>query len=147
MKRERTVGYEVRMLGNLIRRHVENSEVKRYVDKMTGIHGWVIGYLYDHRDTDIYQKNFEDEFQIRRSTATEIIKVMEKNGLITKERVENDGRLRKLVLTEKAARYHEAFSEYLERFEKGLIRGISDEEMNVFFSVIDKIKRNIDDCD
>ena len=146
LKRERTIGYEVRTLSNLIKRHVGNSEIMQKIESTSGVHGWVIGYLYEHRDRDVFQKDFEEEFQIRRSTATEIMKLMEKNGLIVREKVEHDGRLKRIVLTERAIACHEAFSAYIESFEKSLVDGIPEEDLNTFFAVIRKIKENIDYC-
>lgn len=146
LKRKKTIGHEVRTLNNLIKRHVRNSEVTQKIESASGVHGWVIGYLYDHRDRDIFQKDFEEAFQIRRSTATEIMKLMEKNGLIVREKMESDGRLKRIVLTERAISFHEAFSAYIEAFEKELAAGIPEEDLNTFFAVIGKIKENIDNC-
>ena len=146
LKRERTIGYEVRTLSNLLKRHVGNSEIMQKIESASGVHGWVIGYLYEHRDRDVFQKDFEEEFQIRRSTATEIMKLMEKNGLIVREKVESDGRLKRIILTERAISYHEAFSAYIDTFEKSLVEGIPEEDLNTFFAVIRKIKENIDNC-
>ncbi len=143
MEREKTIGYVTRSLSNMLKRCIDNSDVKKEVDNITGIHFWVIGYLYDHRNVDVFQKDFENSFNIRRSTATEIINVMEKRGLVERVRVDNDKRLRKLILTEKSIEYHHKFTEYIESFEKEIIRGIPEEELQIFFSVIEKIKNNI----
>ena len=52
-----------------------------------------------HRE--IYQKDVEEEFQIRKSTATGIIQLMEKNGFIYRESSEKDARLKTIVPTKK----------------------------------------------
>lgn len=53
-----------------------------------------------HRE--IYQKDIEEEFQIRKSTVTGILQLMEKNGFIYRENVEKDARLKRIVPTKKA---------------------------------------------
>ena len=53
-----------------------------------------------HRE--IYQKDIEEEFQIRKSTVTGILQLMEKNGFIYRESVEKDARLKRIVPTKKA---------------------------------------------
>ena len=53
-----------------------------------------------HRE--IYQKDVEEEFQIRKSTATGILQLMEKNGFIYRESSEKDARLKTIVPTKKA---------------------------------------------
>ena len=58
--------------------------------------------LFQSLQRDIYQKDVEKEFQIRRSTATGTLQILEKNGFITREPVKQDARLKKLMPTEKA---------------------------------------------
>ena len=48
-----------------------------------------------HRE--IYQKDVEEEFQIRKSTATGILQLMEKNGFIYRESSSKDARLKRIV--------------------------------------------------
>ena len=52
-----------------------------------------------HRD--VYQKDIEEEFQIRKSTATGILKLMEKHGFIRRESAQQDARLKRIVPTKK----------------------------------------------
>ena len=47
--------------------------------------GWIIDYIYDRGNDPVFQRDIEKEFTIRRSTATELLKLMEKNGLITRQ--------------------------------------------------------------
>ena len=44
--------------------------------------------LFESLKRDIYQKDVEKEFQIRRSTATGTLQILEKNGFINREQVE-----------------------------------------------------------
>lgn len=59
--------------------------------------------------------------------------------------VEYDGRLKKLTLTPKAAAIHEMIREKIIEMEKRLCRGLSEEEMASFFSIVDKIKHNLEE--
>ena len=45
------------------------------------MHGWIIGYLYRHRDTPVFQRDIEREFSITRSTVTNILQLMERKGV------------------------------------------------------------------
>ena len=100
MERRLTVGFKVRTLSVAIKRAFEASK-SRSGFECTGTHGWVIGYLYDNRDRDVFQRDIEKQFSVRRPTMTEILKLMEKNGLITRQSVSYDARLKKIVLTNK----------------------------------------------
>ena len=103
---ERQIGYEVRTLNQVIGRLVNSYQSK--VDEKAGINrmqGWIIGYLYRHSEEAVFQKDLEAEFQMARSTASGILQAMEKKGLITREPIPRDARLKRLVLTEKGMEF------------------------------------------
>lgn len=141
--KERSVGREIKRLANYIRRSAECSEHTKVCGDMSMSNSWLIMYLYDHRDEDVFQRDVELEFSIRRSTSSSIISLMEKKGYIERVSVEQDARLKKLVLTPKALEQCDLIAKNMNDFEKSLIEGISKDELNVFFSVLDKIVANI----
>ncbi len=143
MKREETIGFRVRTLSVGIKRAVDASKVKNESLRCTGTHGWVIGYLYDNRERNVYQRDIEKQFSVRRPTMTEILKLMEKNGLVERVRDDNDARLKKIRLTPLALEIHERHERDIASFEESIREGISDEEMNMFFTVMDKIEANV----
>ncbi|MGN1319776.1 MAG: MarR family winged helix-turn-helix transcriptional regulator [Acutalibacteraceae bacterium] len=143
MKKERQLGLEIRKLNNLIKRYMESKKPEEF-DKSTGVHGWAIRYFYENGDTDVFQRDFEARFSIRRSTATNMLKLMEKNGIIYREPVPYDARLKKIVLTEKAIEIHKKATKNIEMLENTLKDGITEEELIVFYNVVDKIKNNLE---
>ena len=145
MKRENEIGFVVRRLSNLIKRDVENSKLKLGLDPVTNVNGWAIGYLFDNMGKDIFQKDFEAKFSIRPSTASNILKNMEQKGFITRVNVESDARLKKIVLTEKAIEVHKKVIKDIEDREKRLKKGISNKEINTFFSVMEKLSANMEE--
>ncbi|MBQ3090118.1 MAG: MarR family transcriptional regulator [Oscillospiraceae bacterium] len=143
MTTERHIGFELRAVNNLIKRYVAKTRPPELEDQ-NSIHGWAIGYFYDHREEEIFQRDFEAYFSIRRSTATNILKLMEKKGLITRQSVPRDARLKRICLTEKAVRIHEIITKDIGRLERELAQGISPEEQMIFFRILDKIKANLE---
>ncbi len=141
---KRRIGFEINHCARIIRRYMDTNTVKSHVDEMTGTHGWAVGYFYKNRDRDIFQKDFEKEFDIRRSTASNILALMEKNGLIIRQSVEQDARLKKIVLTQKAVDIHRKVESAFQKMEEDISQGISDEEMEAFLKTVDKIKNNIE---
>ncbi len=139
----RHLGFEIRTLNNLVKRYFEQHKPEEF-NQSTGVHGWAIRYLYENRDKDVFQRDFEARFSIRRSTATNMLKLMEKNGLIKRESVDYDARLKKIVLTEKAIKIHKKATENLAMLENTLKKGITEEEMHYFYKVMDKIKANVE---
>ena len=141
MGRENSVGFRVRTLSVAIKRAVEASKARSGLD-CTGTHGWVIGYLYDNRHRDVFQRDIEKQFSVRRPTMTEILKLMEKNEFVVREKCESDARLKRIRLTEKALLIHERHEKHIQSFENALREGISDEELAIWLSVSQKIEQN-----
>lgn len=50
----------------------------------------------------VYQKDIEEEFQIRKSTASGMLQLLEKNGFILRESEKKDARLKRILPTKKA---------------------------------------------
>ena len=145
MAKER-VGVEFRAVNNLIRRYFEFSSTKREIDSVTGNNGWIIGYLADHLEQDIYQKDIEDYFTIARSTASKVLSLMEQKGLIQRLAVAQDARLKKIVLTDKALKIKEIISQEGEKMEMALLQGFNEEEVKTLLSYLNKMKKNISDA-
>lgn len=143
MEREETIGFRVRTLSVAIRRAVDAGKMRQESVKCTGTHGWVIGYLYDNRHRDVYQRDIEKQFSVRRPTMTEILKLMEKNGLLERVRDENDARLKKIKLTPRALEIHERHEREIEDFENRIRQGIGEEDLEAFFRVMDKLGENV----
>ena len=79
-----SIGHEIKAIDHLMQRKMIMTASRSGLDKVTIMHGWIIGYLILNLDRDIYQKDIESEFAISRSTVTNILKLMEKKGYITK---------------------------------------------------------------
>ena len=100
--KEKRIGIEIRILANLICRCLNELGFNEEHNGLTGPQGLVLGYLYDHQDKDIFQKDIEATFNIRRSTATGLLQCLEGNGFVKRVSVDYDARLKKIVLTTKA---------------------------------------------
>jgi MarR family transcriptional regulator, transcriptional regulator for hemolysin len=137
------IGFELRSLNNLIRRYFEFSSHRKEIETITGNNGWIIGYLAENADKDIYQKNVEEYFTIARSTASKVLNLMEQKGLIQRQAVAQDKRLKKIVLTEKAWKIKGLMREDSDKMNRILIDGFTDEEVSTLNSYIQRMKENI----
>ena len=59
--RNNHVGHRLRVLNNMIRRHVDNSCTKKQIDDITGTNGWIIAYMARNSDHPVYQRDIERE--------------------------------------------------------------------------------------
>ena len=144
MDSPRSIGKELRMVSNMMRRKIHNSETARELENVTGMHGWALAFLCDHRDRDVFQRDIESEFRLRRSSATNLLQLMEKNGLIVKEEVPTDKRLKKLILTPLAIEKQKKMALCIDELDKKIKSGISEDELSAFFTVAEKISENLD---
>lgn len=138
------VGFEIKTVHNILKRNFESLPVHKELENLTGMQRWVIGYLSEHEGKDVFQRDLEEEFSVRRSTATGILQLMEKNELITREPVSHDARLKKLVLTPKAIEIQKMITEGIIEHEKMLCEGISQDDLEVFFKVMKQIRKNLE---
>lgn len=141
---KRHIGFEIKLADNLIKRSLEATKPKE-LDTATGCHSFALRFFAENSDRDIFQKDFEEKFSIRRSTATKILQLMEKNGLIERKKVENDARLKKIVLTKKALDIHNKAVENIEVLEQNMLKDISQDQIDNFLKVLDKIKANLEE--
>ena len=138
------VGYEIRMLNQMIGHKIMDISLKNGMDQATVMHGWIMGFLYENRDKDIYQKDLEMKFGISRSTVTNILQLMEKKGYIRRVSVEKDARLKKLELTEQGLQIQrQNCQDIREQIDQRMREGISDEEFEIFIHVLWKMKANL----
>ncbi len=145
MQHEKNIGFNVRRLSNYIRRDIEKSSASGKIVLPKGVNGWAIHYFYDNRDKEVFQRDFENRFSIRRSTASNILKTMEQNGFIQRVSVESDARLKRIILTEKAIKIHEEIMKDIERRELRLRQGINEEEIDQFLSMVNRFIANLED--
>lgn len=136
------VGFEIRVLSNLIYRRINQMSAQEG-ETLTANQDWVLHFLIQSQGRDIMQRDIEKEFSIRRSTASRTLQLMERNGYIRREPVSYDARLKKLVVTQKGTEARERMIDRLNRFEAELQSGISREELNQLTSTIRKLEENI----
>ena len=92
----------------------------------------------------VYQRDVEGALSMSRSTATGILQLMEKNGLIQRKNVESDARLKSLIPTEKAIRLDAEVGECLRRTERHLTEGLSNAQLAAFMETAALMSANLD---
>lgn len=144
MPAKKSVIPEIKCLSNLIFRYITMVSNEKKID-LTGQRMHILCYIESEQDQgrDVFQRDIESRLNIRPSTATAILKVLEKNGYLKREPVENDARLKRLVLTEKAHEIKALTFDMLSGVERQIIDGVSQDELTMFFDVIEKMKNNL----
>lgn len=138
------IGTEIGMLGNLLRRQM-SCPADCGDGHLTGMQSRIIHHLIlEEVKGDSFQRDIETFFRIRRSTATGLLQLMERNGLLRREPVTHDARLKRLVLTEKARALDESIGRRIEQTESVMKRGIDQEKLEIWFGVCKQIRANLE---
>lgn len=143
MDKEVHIGKKIGMLSKKIHRRIDR-EVSQ--DGLTEIQAKILAFVRFNSDKkDIFQKDIEEEFGIRRSSVTSVLQLMEKNGYIKRVSVFEDARLKKIILTEKGLEIQKSVCDFILKFEKSLRDELTEDEFNILISIIDKLSKKISD--
>lgn len=143
MDKEIHIGREINILSHRIRRRID-KEASQF--GITGVQGRILGFIYNESSKrDIFQKDIEEMLDIRRSSVTNVLQLMEKNGYIKRENVYEDARLKKIVILEKGIEIHKKVYAFILKLEKSLSDELTEDEMNTLVNLIDRLAQKIED--
>ncbi len=92
----------------------------------------------------ICQRDIEDAFDLKPSSVSLLLRNMEKSGLICRESVAGDGRLKSVQLTPYAQTLSLQLNQFGQEIENSISNGITPEEREIFLSVLQKIRKNLE---
>ena len=141
--KKRKIPFEIKMLDNMLTRKICENMKKNEICSISHVQADILEYIYKNKNVVVYQNDIEKEIGARRSTISGILKTMEKNGLIIKNDSLVDARKKEISLTQESIEKHKEMEKNVVFFEKELLKGISYEEVKIFFKVIDKLKENL----
>ena len=119
--------------------------VRTEEDSLTNMQRRVLHYiLFESLQRDIYQKDVEEEFSLRPSSATELLKKMEVSGLILRVAEEKDARLKRIILTKEALSFNEEVQKGLSVLNSDITKGIKEKDIETFRKVCAKMMENIE---
>ena len=100
--------------------------------------------LVSYPDREIYQKDIEEELNIRSASVSTLLKKMEAQDFIRREKVPCDDRLKKILPTRHTVEMKEQVERHVALLEKRLTAGVGEEELKVFFDVLEKMQENME---
>ncbi|NEG70442.1 MarR family winged helix-turn-helix transcriptional regulator [Bifidobacterium choloepi] len=133
---------QIRSLHNLIGRYL-NVTATPDIQSLSGGNMQIIVFLDHHADEDIFQYDIERRFSITRSTASRVLGLMEKKGLVERRSVERDARLRKITLTDKARAIAQELHDNANRMEEVLLAGLDADARRRLCETLDRMKHNL----
>ena len=137
-------GKMINRISNRLRRR---SRAIQETVGISGAQGNILDYIIvESGNHSVYQKEIEEEFGLRPSTATETLKALEQKGLIRREAEKQDARYKKIVFTEKAETLKVALRREIEESEQLLLAGVTESEQKEFLRIAEHMLKNLDEA-
>lgn len=140
----RDIGRYVGILNNKIKRYFEAEGGPQR--KLTGMQGRILFHILQQSKLhDIYPKDIEIEFSIRRATVSRFLIALENSGMIERLDTVEDGRMKKIVVTDNAKTIHANISADIQRLEDKLSKNLSQAEITEYLRITKLIIKNMDE--
>ena len=141
---DRKIGLKIRILANELNRKAAEILKEDDGEASSSIQMRILNFIHrrNSQQIPVYQKDIEQEFDIRRSTATGVLQTMEKRLFIERRSCEEDNRYKTIILTELGQQKVKENIVKLHKFDELLIQGIPEEHVTIFFDVMEKLSAN-----
>ena len=123
------------------------KEAKRCgIEFMGGPQGQVVRFL-DNREKNqdlVLIKDIEQELNITKSVASNLVKRMVQNGLVELEASPVDKRAKFVRLTDKSRSQMKQVKAFFERIDQSLLDGVSKSDLAIFEKVLGQLQENVE---
>ena len=135
----KNLGILINKIANQLKRKMDKEMNENY--NLTKTQSLVLSYINSNKE--IYQKDIEKRFSIRRSTATEILNLMEKRNLIKRIPSKIDKRLNNIEITEEGIKLEKVGKEKIKELEKQMTKSLTKEEKKELIRLLEKVEQNL----
>ena len=137
------LGLDIEKIDRIISRDMDANIMQAVGDKVTVSQAYVIYFMINTDKEDIFQKDLEKQFDLKRAAISLMLNNMEKNDLIKRVPVSEDARLKKLVLTEKSIALADTITTAIDEIEHTLVEDLTQEEIDNFYTVLNKMRNSL----
>lgn len=102
----------------------------------------VLAHIARHQPDPLFcQKHLEKELDLRGSSVTSLLHGLERGGFIRRISEEQDGRKKKILLTEKGRKMHQLFNDVILDGEKELVHDLTPQEQEQLYRLLKRIAK------
>lgn len=138
-------------IGKMLHR-VEN-QIHRKLDSIAAAQGItvvqhiILSYLWEHgKKRDVFQKEIEQVFDVRRSSVSNVLGLLEKKNYIQRQNVSADARQKRICLTEEGTKVYLAVCKEMESVEQAMDGAFTDEqEKELFLDMLRRLSERVQD--
>lgn len=132
--------------GHQIHLMVQKEAKRCGIEFMGGPQGQVVRFL-DIREANedlVLIKDIEQELNITKSVASNLVKRMVQNGLVELEASPVDKRAKFVRLTDKSRSQMQEVKAFFERIDQSLLDGVSKSDLEIFEKVLGQLQANVE---
>ena len=135
----------LKRFGHQVHLMVQKEAKRCGIEFMGGPQGQVLRFLgwREHEQELTLIKDIEQELNISKSVASNLVKRMVQNGLVELEASPGDKRAKFVRLTDKARSQMQQVKAFFERIDKQLMEDIDEDELLIFEKVLAQLQENI----
>ena len=135
----------LKRFGHQVHLMVQKEAKRCGIEFMGGPQGQVLRFLgwHEHEQELTLIKDIEQELNISKSVASNLVKRMVQNGLVELEASSSDKRAKFVRLTEKSRSQMQEIKAFFKRIDKQLMEGIDEDELLIFEKVLGQLQENI----
>ena len=132
--------------GHQIHLMVQKEAKRSGIEFMGGPQGQVVRFLDGREENQdlVLIKDIEQELNITKSVASNLVKRMVQNGLVELEASPVDRRAKFVRLTDKSRSQLQEVKAFFDRIDRSLLEGISKEKLAIFEEVLGQLQANVE---
>ena len=140
---EESISHLLKVLNNQISRDINTFALQF---KLTGTQIQILDFLNSFSDNEnVFQKDVEKEFNIRRSTATNILKNMEEKKLIKRTALPSDSRLKIIEVQKSGQDIQREIAKFLQETDEKILGNLGGFEKRGFVKSLHKISNKLEE--
>ena len=135
----------LKRFGHQVHLMVQKEAKRCGIEFMGGPQGQVLRFLgwREHEQELTLIKDIEQELNISKSVASNLVKRMVQNGLVELEVSPVDKRAKFVRLTDKSRSQMQEIKAFFKRIDKQLMAGVDEDELLIFEKVLNQLQENI----
>lgn len=103
----------------------------------------ILEFLFKNEDNEVNQKDIEQHLCVSKATISGALFSMEKNGFIKRVTSQKDQRSKQIIITDSSKEAYNSLSIVFEEVNKELLEGVTEDEIDTFYKILDKFSKNI----
>jgi len=145
MNEEKPIGVEIRHTDNLIKAYIDQTLSNQLEEKLTGIEGMTLGYIFHHQEEEIVAKDVMARSRVSKATTSQTLAGLVKKGYLRMAPSKEDKRKKIITLTEKGEKVEMEFKTIFRAISAQVKKGIGPEEEKTVREILAKIRANVEE--